>query len=142
MSQNTEFLNYIYQNSQMGIDTINQLNDIVEDPDFSRQLSTQLEEYQQINNEAISNLHNTGEEEQSLGKLSELSTYMSIGLKTMTNRSPQHISEMMINGSTKGVKEVTTNLKKYTEADDTTITLGQRLLKTEQNNIETLKHYL
>jgi len=142
MSQNTEFLNYIYQNSQMGIDTINQLNDIVEDPDFSHQLSNQLEEYQQINSEAISSLHSTGEEEQSIGKVAELSTYMGIGLKTMANRSPEHISEMMIEGSTKGVKEVTTKLKKYTEADDSTISLGQRLLKTEQNNIETLKHYL
>jgi len=142
MSQNTEFLNYIYQNSQMGIDTINQLNDIVEDPDFSHQLSNQLGEYQQINSEAISSLHSTGEEEQNIGKVAELSTYMSIGLKTMANRSPEHISEMMIEGSTKGVKEVTTKLKKYTEADDSTISLGQRLLKTEQNNIETLKHYL
>lgn len=142
MSQNTEFLNYIYQNSQMGIDTINQLNGIVKDQEFSHHLSNQLQEYQNINSEAISRLHENGEHEQDIGKVAELSAYMSIGLKTIKDRSPEHISEMMIDGSTKGVVDVTRNLKKYTDAEEATIALGNRLLKTEQNNINDLKSYL
>jgi hypothetical protein len=142
MDHNTEFLNYIYQNSQMGIEAINQLNDIVEDPDLSQQLSNQLSEYQQINTEAVTRLHDAGENEEGIGKMTELAAHMSIGMKTMANRSPQHISEMMIQGSTKGITEVTANLKKYTDADERTISLGKQLLKTEQNNIESLKNYL
>lgn len=142
MDQNTEFLNYIYQNSQMGIETINKLVDIVEDPDLSQELSNQLSEYQQINNEAVSRLHDEGQNVEGIGKMTEFAASMSIGMKTIANRSSKHISEMMIQGSTKGITEVVANLKKYTDADDRTISLGKQLLKTEQNNIDSLKHYL
>lgn len=142
MNQNTEFLNYIYQNSQMGIDTINQLTNIVEDPDFSEQLSDQLLEYQSINTDAVRKLQESGAAAKGLNKATELSAYMSIGIKTLADKSPEHISEMMIEGSTRGVMEVTKNLKKYEDADNSTISLANKLLKTEQHNIEQLKQYL
>lgn len=142
MNQNTEFLNYIYENSQMGIDTVSQLSGIVDDPELSRQLSSQLKEYQSINNDAVKQLHASGNVVRGLSKAAEISTYMTIGMKTLANKSPEHISEMMMEGSTKGVVDVTKKLKKYPDADSGTISLANKLLKTEQHNLEELKHFL
>ena len=46
MNANTELLNFIYQNSQMGVDTVRQLMDITENADFQKLLSEHLEGYQ------------------------------------------------------------------------------------------------
>ena len=45
MNANTELLNFIYQNSQMGVDTVRQLMDITENADFQKLLSEHLEGY-------------------------------------------------------------------------------------------------
>ena len=42
---NAVFLNFIYQNSAMGVTTISQLLDIVEDEAFRKHLEKELEEY-------------------------------------------------------------------------------------------------
>ncbi len=45
MNANAEFLNYVYQNSQMGVDTLEQLLDITEDEKLQAYLKKQLEGY-------------------------------------------------------------------------------------------------
>ena len=45
MSGDAELLNFIYQNSQMGVDTIRQLIGVVEDKDLKEHLKTQIQGY-------------------------------------------------------------------------------------------------
>ena len=49
-NHNAELLNFIYQNSQMGVDTITQLLDIAADETFKKHLHAQLNEYRRIHN--------------------------------------------------------------------------------------------
>lgn len=142
MDHNTEFLNYIYQNSQMGITTIEQLTSKVEDRPFSRQLRAQLKEYKSINREASDQLHKNGQTEKSIPITQQAGAYMSISMKTMADRSPSHISEMMMQGSVMGIIDVSRNLKKYNCASHKVKSLAEKLLKTEENNIQSLKSYL
>lgn len=142
MDRNTQFLNYIYQNSQMGITTIEQLTTKVEDSAFHNQLYKQLQEYKAINQEAVNQLHKSGQTEKDIPKTQEASAYMSIAIKTLVNHSPSHISEMMIKGSAMGIIDVTKNLKEYQDAPQEIKNLADRLLKTEENNIQSLKTYL
>lgn len=142
MDQNTEFLNYIYQNSEMGINTIKQLTKVVEDPSFNTQLKSQLNEYQSINESAANSLHKDGSSEKSISKMLEVSAYLSIGRKTLLNHSTEHIAEMMIQGSTMGIIDVSKNLKKYPDAAEETRLLANKLLKTEQSNVDQLRNFL
>ena len=52
MNANAEFLNYVYQNSQMGVDTLEQLLDITEDEKLQAYLKKQLEGYRKFHSEA------------------------------------------------------------------------------------------
>ncbi len=142
MDQNAEFLNYISQNAQMGINTIEQLTPKVEDQAFGHQLKSQLCEYQVINGEAVEQLRQKGQVEKSVPKMQEAGAYMSIAMKTLTNHSPSHISEMMIQGSVMGIIDVTKNMRKYSGASAEAKELAERLLKTEESNIQSLKAYL
>ncbi len=142
IDQNTEFLNYIYQNSQMGITTTEQLSSKTEDINFKNQLNSQLKEYQSINHEAAEQLHNSSQIEKGIPKTQEVATYMSITMKTLTDHSPSHISEMMMQGSIMGIIDVTKNLKKYASAANEVKSLASKLLQTEESNIESLKSFL
>ncbi|WDC83509.1 hypothetical protein PL321_12445 [Caloramator sp. mosi_1] len=50
MDKNTELLNYIYKNSQMGIETINQLLKETKDENLKSILQRHLSEYQKFYN--------------------------------------------------------------------------------------------
>ncbi len=82
MDGNTELLNYIYQNSQMGIETIEQLLKIVEDKEFTRHLQVQLEEYKSLNQTAKQILNERGHEEKEIGNMEKITSYMSINLNS------------------------------------------------------------
>lgn len=142
MDQNAEFLNYIYQNSEMGVKTLTQLIKVVDDPSFKRQLSSQLEEYEVFKDAATNQLHTIGQVEKGIPNTAVVSTYLNIAMKTLINHTPEHISEMLIQGSTMGIIDVSKNLRKYPEASEEIKALANKLLKTEQSNIDQLKKFL
>lgn len=142
MQGNEELLNYIYQNSQMGIETIDQLTDIVKDADFNEHLQAQLREYRSINGDAKEILHRRGSEEKGIGPIDKTMVYLMINAKTLTDKSASHIAQMMIQGSTMGIIEATKNINRYEGAQDEIIDLAKRLLHMEENNVEQLKKFL
>jgi len=142
MNANIEFLNYIYQNSQMGVDTIKQLMGIVDEGAFKNMLTSQYNEYQQIHIAADQLLQQQKKEAKDIHVLAKISAYISINLNTLTNKSPSHISEMLIQGSTMGIIDITKNIKKYPTAESSIIDLANRLLQFEQQNTEECKKFL
>ncbi len=142
MSNTEELLNYVYKNSQMGVNTIEQLLGIVEDEDFKKHIDSQLNEYRQINEESKKLLDRLGYEEKGVGAFSEISAYMMINFKTLRDKSPSNIAEMLINGSTMGIIQATRNLKRYKDEDKEFLGLMEKLLKTEENNFQQLKKFL
>ncbi|NLZ73254.1 MAG: hypothetical protein GX905_05490 [Bacteroidales bacterium] len=142
MNKNAELLNFIYQNSQMGVDTINQLIDIVEDENFKKQLESQLNEYKEIHSAAKKSLNENGYDEKGIGTLEKIRTYLMINMQTLTDKTPSHISEMLIIGSNMGIINAVKNLKKYKDAESDILSLMKRLLKFEEDNVQQLKEFL
>ena len=142
MNGNAELLNFIYQNSQMGVDTIKQLIGIVEDNNFKKHLESQFNEYKEIHCAAQKALNESGYDEKGIGKLDKIKTYLMINMQTMTDKTPSHISEMLIIGSNMGIINAVKNLKKYKEADPDILSLMEKLLKFEENNVQQLKEFL
>lgn len=142
MNGNAELLNFVYQNSQMGVDTIKQLINIVEDEEFKKHLESQFNEYKGIHSAAQNALNENGYDEKGIGTLDKIKTYLMINMQTLTDKTPSHISEMLIIGSNMGVINAVKNLKKYQNAEPSIISLMERLLKFEENNIQQLKEFL
>ncbi len=65
-----------------------------------------------------------------------------INMQTMTDKTPSHISEMLMMGSNMGVINAVKSMKKYPSADPANVGLMDRLLKFEENNIQQLKTFL
>lgn len=142
MDGNVELLNYIHQNAEMGQDTIRQLLGIVKDEDFKNLLKSQFDEYRSINDITNEKLDGLGKDPKDIGTVAKARTNIAINLKTLTDKSPSHISEMMIQGSTMGVIDITKKMKEYSNADKEIIDLANRLLTFEQRNVDECKKYL
>ena len=142
MNGNIELLNYIHQNSEMGQNTLTQLIGIVEDNSFKEVLQSQFNEYKKIFDLSEEKIKEQNKEAKEINTFSKISTYMMINLKTLTNKSPSHISEMLIQGSTMGIIDITKKINEYNSANKEILDLADNLLKFEQNNIEELKKFL
>lgn len=142
MEGNIELLDYIYQNSQMGIETIKQLLEITTDESFKKYLESEVNEYTEINKSAEELINKRHAEEKGISNVAKIRTYLAINMKTLTDKSTSHIAEMLIQGSTMGIIEAIKNLKKYQNAEKEIIALGKKLLKFEENNMEELKEFL
>lgn len=142
MNGNVELLNFIYQNSQMGVDTIKKLKDISEDEEFKKHLDSQLDEYLKIHTTAKTLLNKSNYNEKGISTFDQIKTYLMINLQTLTNKTTSHISEMLIIGSNMGVIDAIKNVKKYAGAENDILDLMKKLQSIEESNIQQLKNFL
>ena len=142
MSGNTELLNFVYQNSQMGIETLSQLIELSDDEEFKECMEKQLEKYREFNKEARRLLEVRGHNEKSIGMFDRLKTYLMINLQTMNDKSASHMAQMLIEGSSMGVTNALQDLRKYEDADTEILRLMRKLYKFEEKNVETYKAFL
>lgn len=145
MDGNIEMLNYIYQNAEMGVETIKQLIEVtrnLSNEEFKSILNSQYNEYKRILNEADNLIRVREKDPKELNSLAKISTYIVINIKTLINKNPDHIAEMIIQGSTMGIVDVTKRLNNYTDADKDIIKLANDLLMIEKGNQEEFKKFL
>ena len=143
MNANAELLNFIYQNSQMGTDTLNQLIEATDDCSFRNFLQKHLEGYERFHKEARQLLNENGCDEKGLGSFDKIKTYLMVNVQTMKDGSVSNMAGMLINGSTMGIIDEVKKLHQYEKnADKKILHLMEELQKFEEKNIEELKAYL
>ena len=140
MSADAEMLNFIYQNSQMGVETLNQLIPMIDNEAFKKRIEAQLKEYEQIHEEAKKLLNRHGYDEKGIGALEKIMAYLMIDMKTLMDKSSSHIAEMLIQGSNMGIIDAVKRINQYEkEAEKELTSLMKRLLLFDENNVERLK---
>lgn len=142
MDKNVEFLNYIYQNAEMGKNTLSQLIDTTEDDNYKELLKSHLITYITIYDNTEKELQEINKKAKGINIFPKSSTSTMINLKTMLNKSPSHISEMLIQGSTMGIIDMTKKLKEYNNVKGYVLSIANELLTFERNSIEEYKKYL
>lgn len=142
METNIELLNYIYQNAEMGKDSTEHLLKICEDNELKKVLQSQLSEYKKVFDIADNKIKSANKDPKELSSIAKLSTDIMLNLKTLKDKSSSHISEMMIQGSTMGIIDITKKLNEYNDASKDILDLGENLLKFQQEKIEEFKKFL
>lgn len=142
MDENMELLNFIYQNSEMGVKTIRELMGICKDEKFKLLLGKQLDFYNTVNEKVKVILKECNTEPKEINALSNASTYIMIKINTLTDKSPSHLAEMMIQGSTMGIIDMRKRINEYDGAKNDILDLAKMLLEGEEKNVEELKPYL
>jgi len=142
-SQNTtDFLSEIYRGAKMGVQTINNLLMKVNDNNIYNELKYQLKSYEEIENEAYSEIMKRNNKPKDISAIDKTIAKMSIDINTFINSKPSHIADMLIKGSTMGVTGITKTLNAHNDADVDIKGLANRFIKLEQDNIDRLKKFL
>ena len=142
MNDNVKLLNFIYQNSQMGVETIDQLEKIVEDKEFKSYLKEKYEGYLKILKDAKDKLNDHGYDEKGISAFEKIRTYLTINIQTLTDKSTSHIAEMMMIGSTMGIVNAIRNLADYSHAQDDILKLMETLKKFEEKSYNDLQRFI
>jgi hypothetical protein len=143
MNGNAEMLNFIYQNAEMGVETLNKLKAITDDKEFEKVLDAQYAEYKEINDVARSLLNKNGYDEKGINAMQRIRTYLMLNLQTMMDKTSSHIAEMIMVGSTMGIIDAVKNIKQYQDdAEPEIVQLMERLLRFEENNFQQMKKFL
>ena len=142
MTQDMALLNFIYQNAEMGKETIPKLTKIVEDVNFRRVLEDQLTEYQEIFNKAEEKIQKEGGDAKGISTMERVSASTMLNLNTLLDKSNTHIAEMMLQGSNMGIIDADKSLNQCDNMPGKVKTLVEDVKKFEQTSIQKLKSYL
>lgn len=138
----TKYLNKLYQGAEMGVVGINSVLDKVHKEEFRKILETQKEEYDTLSKKVVEILKKYGCEEKKLGMMAKKSSEMMSEMKTKIDDSDSQIAKMMMEGSNKGIIEVTKIKNEYQGNDEEIKDLINKFLDTEQHNLDEIKKYL
>lgn len=142
MITDTELLSYIRQTSLMGHDGIDTVLRHASCKPLRQALQQQKAEYGQLCQAATTLLKQRRSIPEPLPMGSKMALAMSRAMQTVSPPSTSKIAQQMIRGNTTGVIKSIRHDRQYLGRDKEVTTLSQKLLETEQNNIEQMKRFL
>lgn len=142
MTEEAKILENIRQNVEMGIDGINTVRKKVKDEDFLAVLDSQRSEYRNILAETGNRLHSIDAPVETLSDVGNAYAKIFTAAKTLIYTSDSEIAEDMIKGTSMGITKLTRHLNDACDIPASTREFAEKLVKTEEKNIEELKKFL
>lgn len=142
MLNDVRILQSVRKTARMGCEGIDEILPKTESEKFRIALETQQKEYREICDEADRMLVLKKAEPEDLGPMAKMGSKTMTMMKTMKDDSEEHLAEMMYQGSAMGVTKIIRNLREYKVDDPKVRVLAERLLKTEENNMDQMKKFL
>lgn len=138
----TEFLQYVHKTADMGCQGIESVLPHLDEAEIKGVLLHQQSEYQHIRKEAAKLLQADDDAPENVGVMERMSAQTMSAMKLAMDDSQESVAEMMIQGTTMGVVKTIRHLRDLPKGDNRVRALGEKLLTTQENNIEQMKKFL
>ena len=142
MLDDKEMLQFIMKTAEMGCRGINAIKHYANSEEMSNALRSQNIEYGRIYHNAYNMLRERNQPSCHVSPMSNSMAKMVVNRQMKNDSSDPHIAEMMIRGNTIGVQKTSRRIRQYNKSDEGISKLAQKLMATEQANIEEMKSYL
>ncbi len=145
MNENEEILEYIYQTSNMGMESTKDLINSLKGKDNKiKKLIEEIEKnYEKYAKETQKLLNKKDLKAKPIGMMAKAMSKMSITKEMISDNSDANIADMLIQGLTMGNLELTKHIDNYEKtADKKVMNLAESLRKFGEEYIEKLKEYL
>lgn len=143
MGDSKELLSFIHKNASMGVSNIPRALSLPQSKAMVEALDSQLREYRTITARCQAVARGDGTLLKGPNGATRAMSSAMLMTQTATDTSTSKLAELMIQGSTIGTVQMTRRLHQYSGAvDDEVLGLGQRLLRTEERNIQEMKQFL
>lgn len=140
--QSKRLLEEICKASQMGIQATKTILPKAEDPSLKQDITNQYGSFVNIAAQAEKQLASKRIIPDNNNVMSKAVLWGSIQLNALKDTSPSHIAEMMINGGTMGLVDMTKKMNDYSDAEESAHKLAQEYIHSEEKHIEEYKKYL
>lgn len=136
-------LNAIRQTTEMGCYGIKSVLNETANREFRGALRAQYDEYAQIYEEADRLIRERGGRIKDLNPMAKYGSAMTSKMRVRASIDPTaKIAELMLQGNTRGMIKSMHDIRTMGTLEPRVASLSRRLLQTEQNNINQMKHYL
>ena len=142
MNETVQLLQDVVRNARTGQDSVEHLMKKVDDQRMRDELIREKEDYAVTRRESERALVNAGGRAEPVGALGKAGMWAGLEMQTMADRSNAHIAELVIQGATMGVIEMTKSLNTYDDADDRARSLASRFVVQQSETIDRQKGFL
>jgi len=142
MDQTYKLLQSIVENARTGADACDQLLKKTDDAKMRDELMTQKQQYESFARDAEKAISDMGHHPHPQGMMARCGMWMGMQMNTMMDKTSTHIAEMLIEGATMGVVEITKAKNTFTEADANAQGIASDMIVKQQEAIERLKGFL
>ena len=142
MDTNRYILNELNKGIKMGMDSISNVSEKVQDDRFKQDLKYQYDEYNKILNEVNDELTKFDDFPKEINPMQKAMSWMGVEMNTMMDKSNSKIAELMIQGTNMGIIEGVKLLNQNPDADEEVKNVLNKFIKFQENTIEQLKKYL
>ena len=142
MDQTAKVAKTLSETARMGISAIDMLLTKVENDQMREELLREKRGYEKCDRKAEEIMQDYGVKAKAPGPMQRAGTWMGIQMDTLTDRTPSHIADMLIQGSSMGIVEMTRAKNENPEAEKRALDLADEYLTGEKDSIERLKAFL
>lgn len=142
MDQNHMLLQAIVENGRMGADACEQLLKKAEEKKIREELMLERQQYEESVRDAEKRLYELGFKSHPKGPMARMGMWMGMEMNTMMDHSPAHIADMLIQGATMGIVDMTKARNSYPDADAHCQGIASNLITRQQDAIDRLKAFL
>ena len=145
MDENLELLTYLYQDADMALDNLTTLINKINKKDnkIKKIIEAEIKGYENYLKKIKSCIKKNNYEIKPKPLLSKMGAYMGINMEIVKDNSDSRIADMLIQGFTMGVLNVSKKIDLYKkDVNKEIIGLAKEFKKFQQENIEFLKQYL
>ena len=142
MNETVQLLQDVVRNARTGQDAVEQLMKKAEEGRMRDELIREKEAYSVMRRESEDALRNAGGAEEPVGAMERAGMWMGLEMETLADKSDAHIAELVIQGATMGIVEMTKALNSCGGADESAKDIANRFVATQNEAIERQKGFL
>ena len=141
--KNLKILKEIHKATKMGMDSISFVAEKLDDNKLKDNLSFQYTQYGQVMDRVNKLYENYGEIPEDKNVMNTIMGWTGVQMNTLKDKTPSHIAEIMIEGTTMGIIEGRKLLNNEAEqASKDVRDLLNNFVTFQENNVEQLKKFL
>ena len=142
MSNEIYVLNEVNKGIKMGMDSISNISEKVQDDNFKDDLKSQYDKYNDILNKITTELGKYDDFPQEVNPMQKAMGWMSVEMKTMNDKSNSKIAEMMLQGINMGIIEGVRLKNQNPDLDTNVQNILNEFIGFQENTAEQLKKFL
>ncbi len=128
--------------TKTAVNSIKEVLDDVKSQNLRELLTGSLKEHESIGDELHKYLDEAGESGKEPNPMARAMSWMKINFKLMENKSDETVANLMFDGCSMGVKQLSEYLNAYAAAEDRAMRLAKRLINEEEKLGKDLKEFL